>query len=70
MKFKTMKYSELDIRCWSTLKAFDTCYVCPRVMYCNLPEAHKGRLRLQTNKISRTIKVLAKQINDIEKELK
>ena len=70
IKFKTMKYSELDIRCWSTNKAFDTCYLCSRIMYCNLPEARKGRLKLQANRILKSIKVLAEQIDNIEKELK
>jgi len=69
VKYKVIMSSELGIDCWSALRTFNKCYACKRVTYCNLPEAHKGRVILTANKLLKTTKTLTKHVNDLEKML-
>ncbi|HNC59535.1 MAG TPA: hypothetical protein PLP33_29175 [Leptospiraceae bacterium] len=52
-RFAIVKFSELNVRCMSSLRYTGLCKCCQRVEICKLPEAARGRLELEVVKLEK-----------------
>lgn len=58
-RFRIVRSSNLDTRCWSSHRFMGLCHQCTKVEHCTLPEAKPGRVIIAEQQVQRKKQELA-----------